>query len=300
MQASAWGGTVAGSWTGVIMPQLPLWPKSAVSVKESAVLIHAPCHVCVHTGARPSQDNGIKKPGVIVNPLVAEHICGLPWFWTQQEPLPPASVQSLKHQFSLAQTRGKNTTLDLFSGCGGLHLGVSARYEPVAFCDIDMNVQQVLRQRQREGLLPNCTVFTDVKMLSQASLKVASKVQAIVAGFPCVDVSSARSLARARALKQTCAQPHRDKGWGMADHVHTTRSQPGCTQEPLLHRGRLPTRIRRRTQRAVPRSATFSFRAAGGGAPLKRCRHHEPGPECFSVCFRAAWSLAVLCNTRRL
>ncbi len=81
-------------------------------------------------------------------------------------------------------------SLDLFSGIGGFALGLgwTGGFETVAFCEQETYCQRILQERW-----PGVPVFDDVRTLSADALRYAGidRVDAIVGGFPCQDVSIA-------------------------------------------------------------------------------------------------------------
>lgn len=95
----------------------------------------------------------------------------------------------------MAPSAKRLKTLDLFSGCLGLHIGVRARYRPVAFCEIDSGVRNVIAARMADGLVEQVPIFGDVKELAAEALPQG--IEALVAGFPCTDISNVGSSASA-------------------------------------------------------------------------------------------------------
>lgn len=60
--------------------------------------------------------------------------------------------------------------LDLFSGYGGITLGLSQWVRPVAYCEIDAFAQAILLSRMEDGHLPEAPIFGDITKLSKQSL----------------------------------------------------------------------------------------------------------------------------------
>lgn len=80
----------------------------------------------------------------------------------------------------------KLRTLSLFSGIGGIELGLerSGGFQTVAFCEIDKHCHKVLNKHW-----PEVPIFTDVNKLTKSDLPEG--VDVITGGFPCTDVSYA-------------------------------------------------------------------------------------------------------------
>lgn len=78
--------------------------------------------------------------------------------------------------------------LDLFSGIGGLTLGLAPWVRPIAYCENDRYAQAVLLSRMDSNELPAAPIWDDVRTLRGESL---SKVDIIYGGFPCQDISVA-------------------------------------------------------------------------------------------------------------
>lgn len=79
----------------------------------------------------------------------------------------------------------KLRVLDLFSGCGGMSLGLerTGGFSPVAFCEIDPYARRVLARHW-----PEVPCFDDVTTADFASI---GPVDVVTAGFPCQDISFA-------------------------------------------------------------------------------------------------------------
>jgi DNA (cytosine-5)-methyltransferase 1 len=80
----------------------------------------------------------------------------------------------------------KLRTLSLFSGIGGIELGLerAGGFETVGFCEIDKHCHKILSQHW-----PEVPIFTDVNTLSRKD--IPEGVDVITGGFPCTDVSYA-------------------------------------------------------------------------------------------------------------
>jgi DNA (cytosine-5)-methyltransferase 1 len=77
-------------------------------------------------------------------------------------------------------------TLDLFSGIGGISLGLerTGGFETAAFCENDKKAQLVLKKHW-----PSVPIFEDVSTLS--SKDIDGSIDVICGGFPCQDISVA-------------------------------------------------------------------------------------------------------------
>ena len=74
------------------------------------------------------------------------------------------------------------TVLDLFSGIGGISLGLEATggFRTVAFCEIDPFCRLVLEKHW-----PGVPIWEDVRELSAESLRGVGRIDIIAGGFPC-------------------------------------------------------------------------------------------------------------------
>ncbi len=77
--------------------------------------------------------------------------------------------------------------LDLFSGIGGISLGLAEWVKPVSFCEIDDYCRRLLECRMQDKDLPTAPIYSDVKDLRGEGFDV----DIITAGFPCQDISIA-------------------------------------------------------------------------------------------------------------
>jgi hypothetical protein len=90
-------------------------------------------------------------------------------------------------------------SLDLFSGIGGISLGLRGFFTTAAYCEIDTHCANVLRSRMKDGSLQDAPIISDIKDISHSSVH---GVDAILAGFPCQGFSASgvrKGLADARS-----------------------------------------------------------------------------------------------------
>lgn len=78
-------------------------------------------------------------------------------------------------------------SLDLFSGYGGISLGLSEYVKPIGYCEIEKYPRAILASRISEGKLPFAPIFPDVRKLRGKP----GAADIITGGFPCQDISVA-------------------------------------------------------------------------------------------------------------
>ena len=84
--------------------------------------------------------------------------------------------------------------LHLFAGSGGGILGgLLLGHTPICAVEINSYCQQVLLQRQRDGILPRFPIWDDVTTFDGKPWR--GYVNAICGGFPCQDISAANTNA---------------------------------------------------------------------------------------------------------
>lgn len=81
-------------------------------------------------------------------------------------------------------------SLDLFSGIGGITLGLKGIVKPLAYCEIDPFCQQVLSSNMERGLLPKAPIIHDIRTFQRESINGGRHIDCITAGFPCQGFSS--------------------------------------------------------------------------------------------------------------
>lgn len=79
--------------------------------------------------------------------------------------------------------------LDLFSGIGGISLGLRDYVRPVAYCEIDPYCQGVLLSRMAQHAIKQAPIWDDIRTISGSEL--VGHVEIIYGGFPCQDISIA-------------------------------------------------------------------------------------------------------------
>jgi DNA (cytosine-5)-methyltransferase 1 len=83
------------------------------------------------------------------------------------------------------------TAISLFSGIGGLDLGVRGAIptRTIAYVEREASCARVLAQRASEGLLDEAPIYSDVKSFPAEIF--AGKVDILIGGFPCQPFSVA-------------------------------------------------------------------------------------------------------------
>lgn len=81
--------------------------------------------------------------------------------------------------------------LDLFTGYGGITLGLSNWARPIAYCEIDRYAQGILLSRMAEGQLPYAPIWDDIRTFEGKPF--LGEIDIIYGGFPCQDISCAGS-----------------------------------------------------------------------------------------------------------
>ncbi len=79
------------------------------------------------------------------------------------------------------------TCVDVFSGIGGITLGIAPFAQALQYCDLEKYCQSVLLQRMGEGQIEKAPIHTDIRNLHIASVV---NPDMICGGFPCQDISS--------------------------------------------------------------------------------------------------------------
>lgn len=77
------------------------------------------------------------------------------------------------------------TCVDLFSGIGGLSLGLKEYVKTVAYCEMNPHCQYVLVERMKEGKIDKAPIHSDIK-----TLHLSDGPTMLCGGFPCTDISS--------------------------------------------------------------------------------------------------------------
>lgn len=83
-------------------------------------------------------------------------------------------------------------SIDLFTGVGGFTRALHDVAKPLLYCEIDPFCQLVLESRMEDGSIPRAPLIKDVRNVNIASVKLdpGQKVDIIVAGWPCQDLST--------------------------------------------------------------------------------------------------------------
>lgn len=81
--------------------------------------------------------------------------------------------------------------LDLFSGIGGISAALRPWVRPIAYCEKDKSVREILLSRQAAGEIECAPIWDDVRTLRASDLPSFLPVDIIYGGFPCQDISCA-------------------------------------------------------------------------------------------------------------
>ncbi len=85
----------------------------------------------------------------------------------------------------------KLRTLSLFSGIGGIELGLRRWCKTVCYCEIDPYAVGVLIKNMGQGNLDVAPVWSDVTTFGQSEIDQIGPIDCITGGFPCQDISCA-------------------------------------------------------------------------------------------------------------
>lgn len=83
--------------------------------------------------------------------------------------------------------RGNMRSLDLFTGYGGIAIGLREYCKPIGYCEIERYAQAIIASRIADGELPIAPIYPDVTKLRGE----IDTVDIITGGFPCQDISVA-------------------------------------------------------------------------------------------------------------
>ena len=125
---------------------------------------------------------------LVLKPDVPEWLAGLPQGWTDgSRPLAPQGSEM--EAFIWDGNWQRPTCFSVFSGCGGLDLGLHQFLRTVAYCENEPACAQVLQARMMDGVLDTAPVLPDIQRVTAAHFEACPDV--VAGGFPCQDVSVA-------------------------------------------------------------------------------------------------------------
>lgn len=78
-------------------------------------------------------------------------------------------------------------SLDLFTGYGGIAIGLREYCKPIGYCEIERYAQAIIASRIADGELPIAPIYPDVTKLRGE----IDTIDIITGGFPCQDISVA-------------------------------------------------------------------------------------------------------------
>ena len=119
-----------------------------------------------------------KARGRFVNPMLGEHIMGMPANWT--------SAGHTADSPEVEPVPGRLRGASLFSGVAGLELGLASAIESCLYVECDDAAQAVLQRRMQDKQSPSGIMVDDVAKLTDEHL---TEVEAVSAGFPCPDIA---------------------------------------------------------------------------------------------------------------
>ena len=116
-----------------------------------------------------------------INANFAQWVMGFPRGWTS-----PSTTAAVKAARGKTQTNKRFDAISLFSGVGGIELGMHEVFNTILYVEKDAEAQRVLKRRMADGHLTAAKVLDDVANLTEAHVQ---KAEAIMAGFPCPDIA---------------------------------------------------------------------------------------------------------------
>jgi DNA (cytosine-5)-methyltransferase 1 len=88
----------------------------------------------------------------------------------------------------------KLTSVDLFSGIGGLSLSLKEKFKTVLYCEINKDAILVLENNMRKDFIHKAPIHNDITnldFLTIQSLTGKKHIDLVCGGFPCTGFSSA-------------------------------------------------------------------------------------------------------------
>jgi hypothetical protein len=128
---------------------------------------------------------------LVVKPDVPEWLSGLPDGWTDHTK--PCKLSGELGSFFAEKERRRSTCFSVFSGCGGLDLGLHKFLRTIAYCEWTPACQQLLRARMKDRLLDTADILPDIQKVTAKDFSACPDV--VAGGFPCQDVCVAGNKA---------------------------------------------------------------------------------------------------------
>lgn len=86
-------------------------------------------------------------------------------------------------------TNRRLRTLSLFSGIGGLDVGLQQWCKTVCYCEIEPYAIGVLIKNMVQGSLDVAPVWDNIKTFGEAEIRRLAPIECVQGGFPCQDIS---------------------------------------------------------------------------------------------------------------
>ncbi|CAK9032423.1 unnamed protein product [Durusdinium trenchii] len=140
---------------------------------------------------RACRANKVKRNGQhrFVPPLLAEWIAGIPRDWTLPE-CGKVCRERYNELFPPVSEEAAYPVISMFSGIGGLELGLREVCFPIQYVEQNEHCVAVLRSRMFEKMIADGPVAEDVTTYIP-SPSIKKRARGICAGFPCQDICQA-------------------------------------------------------------------------------------------------------------
>ena len=90
-------------------------------------------------------------------------------------------------------------TLSLFSGIGGIELGLQRWCRTVCHVELDSYAQAVLCKNMAAGNLDVAPIWDDVTTFGESEIETVGPIECITGGFPCQSYSTSHTTGKTRA-----------------------------------------------------------------------------------------------------
>lgn len=91
----------------------------------------------------------------------------------------------------MVSNTNKLRTLSLFSGIGGIELGLRRWCKTICYCEIDPYAVGVLVKNMAKGNIDVAPIWSDITTFGESEIKQIRPIECITGGFPCQDISCA-------------------------------------------------------------------------------------------------------------